>query len=153
MRLEPTKIDLDRHADHLPSHRGRRSFFSSSVGDTFTFFYVVQVSRLGVESHSSNVSFKTVARASLQKHIYLAPPGSSGNETKRVGQRAGVGSDAPKVPSFRRWEGVRKITLGWVIDRSFTLPDSSIDDTLTVFDGFSGIIVYETESWLPGLRS
>ena len=24
VRLEPTKMDLDRHADHLPSHRGRR---------------------------------------------------------------------------------------------------------------------------------
>ena len=38
-----------------------------------------------------------------------------------MGQRtAEYGTDAPKIPTFKREESVKRNTLGWVIDRSFT---------------------------------
>ena len=61
---------------------------------------------------------ETLVRASLKTHL----PGSPGNETKRVGWRTDVdNTDAPNIPPFRGGDSATRITLGWVIDRSFTL--------------------------------
>ena len=86
-----------------------------SVGNTFTFDAVEDTDSIP----TSNISIiETLARASLENtHL----PGSPGTETKRVGQLTALyGTDAPKIPPFRGMESVIRITLGWVIDRSFT---------------------------------
>ena len=76
---------------------------------------------------TSKVYFtETLARARAWKNKTTTTathlPGSPGNATKRVNQRTAFeyGSDAPKIAPFREDEIIIRITLAWVIDRSFT---------------------------------
>ena len=69
--------------------------------------------------HFERVFCTIVALGQASLKTYLS--GSPGTETKRAGQRTAVyGTDAPKDPALRRGGGVTRITLDWVIGRSFT---------------------------------
>ena len=65
----------------------------------------------------NNSFIETLPRGLLKTHL----PGSSGIETKWVGQRTAVhGTDAPNISPFRGGAIFSRMTLGWVIDRPFT---------------------------------
>ena len=95
---------------------GNRSIFypSSSAGNTITFNVVEDTGW----NLTSNVSFiKMLARASLKTYL----PGSPGIENEAG--RSAYGRTRyrrPKYPAVQRGGGVRRITLGWVLDPSFT---------------------------------
>ena len=97
---------------------GNRSIFHpySSVGDTFTFDVD---GRTRVRNSLRTFLSQKRLRVRPLKHISLVPQVL---KMTRVGQRTAVdGTDAPNIPPLReRGERVMKVTLGWVIDRSFT---------------------------------
>ena len=101
---------------------GNRSIFypGSSVGSTITFSIVEDTS----SNPTSNISFqRRIAWACVLLQTCL--PGCPGFGSKYwVGTydriRRPVNRYVPKIPPFQGGENVIRLTLGWVIDRSFT---------------------------------
>ena len=100
---------------------GNRSIFypGSSAGSTITF---------GVDGRTRvRIPLRTflleemLARASYYKHVSLGPQDL---DEVWVGTydriRRPVNRYVPKIPPFQGGENVIRLTLGWVIDRSFT---------------------------------